>query len=310
MIRVRHLRRFALLACLAVPVLGPSARAGILGPDSGNTTAASQNNPGANSVAGSINFAVYKNGGGSGNDVFGTGFANLDTSGVTTFNTKSTTGGPAANTPLDSHAKYLYVYQVSNNGPGHMSFNLTLPVNAAKVTSFGVLFNGKTPLGFTDSQGLVSGQYLASKGANNLGPETFSGGANSHLTGFTPNAPGNLIGSNVGGFNPGIANNPHAFSRISLDLQGSDLLVDFPHGSLKSGSTSELFYFTSNMAPSLFFGSLLNDDGMTALGQFAGPSPRVVPAPPSLVLCLLGVALFGVFHGFRRRRTTKATLSA
>jgi hypothetical protein len=300
-------RRSALLTWVSLATAGPPVRADILGPSSGNTTAASQNSPNAHSATGTINFAVYKNNGGTGNDVFGTGFSSLDSSGVTAFNTKSTTLGPAANAAFDTHAKYLYVYQLSNNGPGRMSFNAMLPVNAKDVTSFGVLQNGKTPLGFTDAQGLVTGQYLASKGANNFGAETFSGGSNSHLTGFVPNAPASLLGS-PSTFKPGIANDPNALGRIALELQANDLLVNFPH-SLHSGSTSELFYFTSNVAPTFLFGSLVNDDGMVAVGQIAGPSGSVVPAPPALVLGLLGVAAFAA-GGLRRRRPGGETTTA
>jgi hypothetical protein len=300
----RLFRRSALFACVSLATAGPPARADILGPSSGNTTAASRNNPGAYSATGTINFAVYKNNGGAGSDVFGTGFGGLDSSGVTAFNTKSTTLGPGANAAFDTHAKYLYVYQLSNNGPGRMSFNAMLPVNAKDVTSFGVLQNGKTALGFTDAQGLVTGQHLASRGANNFGAQTFSGGSNSQLTGFVPNAAANLLGPG-GTFKPGIANDPNALGRITLDLQGNDLLVNFPH-SLKPGSTSELFYFTSNVAPTFLFGSLINDDGLVAVGQIAGPSPlggpdpSVAPAPPALVLCLLGLAAFAAAAGLRR----------
>jgi len=293
----------ALLAGLALLVACPLGHAGIVGPDSGNTTA-TNNVPGLGATDGTINFAVYKNGGGVGNDVFGTGFANLDTSGVTSHNSKSTSLGPSATTPFDSHAKYLYVYQVANNGTGRDVINAIIPVASAKnITSFGVLVNGTTPLGFSDNRGLVTGQQLQSRGANNLGPETF-GGHPPQLQGFVQNAPANLIGSNVALYNAQVTNNSGAFRQIGLDLQANELLATFGSLGLKSAYTSELFYFTSNVAPSLLFGQLTGEGGVgpDANGMIASPSASVVPAPPAVVLCVLGIAMFGAVHGLRRWR--------
>jgi len=293
----------ALLAGLALLVACPLGHAGILGPDSGNTTP-TNNGAGLAATDGTINFAVYKNSGGAGNDVFGTGFSSLDTSGVTSHNSKSTSLGPTATTAFDTHAKYLYVYQVANNGTGRDVINATIPVASAKnITSFGVLINGKTPLGFSDNSGLVTGQQLQSKGANNLGPDTF-GGHPPQLTGFVQNAPANLIGSNVALYNATVTNNSSAFNKIALDLQANELLASFGSIGLKSAYTSELFYFTSNVAPSFLFGQLTGEGGVgpDANGQIASPSGSVVPAPPSVLLCVLGIAVFGAVHGLRRWR--------
>jgi hypothetical protein len=298
----------AALASLALLVSGPLCHAGILGPDSGNSTASNGHPAGLPFTDGTFNFAVYKNNGGPGNDVFGTGFANLDTSGVTSHNSKSTSLGPSATAPFDTHAKYLYVYQISNNGPGIDFFNTKIPVTSAKnITSYGVLVSGTTPLGFKYDGGLVNGQQLQSKGANNFGPATF-GGNPSQLTGFQQNAPARLIGSNVGPSNPAIATNPGVFKQIGLDLQSNELIVSFGSKGLRSGNTSELFYFTSNAPPSLLFAELTGERGTgpSALGQVASPSASplrsAAPAPPAVVLSLLGIAMFGAAYGLRRRR--------
>jgi hypothetical protein len=294
----------AVLASLALLVSGPLCHADIIGADSGNSTASNGGPHGSPFTDGTFNFAVYKNNGGAGNDVFGTGFANLDTSGVTTHNSKSTSLGPSATAPFDTHAKYLYVYQIANNGRGIDFINTIIPVASAKnITSYGVLVNGTTPLGFKDNRGLVNGQQLQSKGANNLGAETF-GGNPPQLTGFQQNAPANLIGSNVGTFNPAITTNSGVFNQIGLDLQANDLIVSFGSKGLTHGNTSELFYFTSNVAPSFLFGQLTGErgEGPSALGQVATPSSSVVPAPPAAVLGLLGIAMFGTAYGLRRRR--------
>jgi hypothetical protein len=304
----------------------PAARAGILGPDSGNTEVANgTGNLTSRSTTGTLNFAVYKNSGHGGNDVFGTGFNNLDLLGVTKFNTKSTNLGPSAHAGFDSHAQYLYLYQVSNNGPGRITVNATLPVDAKSVTSYGVLVDGKTPLGLKDNRGLVTGQTMSYNGANNFGPETFAltaqqqhlvslqggslppwaKGTIGQLTGFTQNANPNLIGSSaaLAVAQPGIADDPKAFGRITLNLQANDLLVEFPRGQFGGGSTSELIFVTSNAPPTFGTGSLFGDDGPgPAYGLIAGPSPNAVPAPPSVVLCGVGLVVVAAAHGLRRRR--------
>jgi hypothetical protein len=312
-----------LLAAVAVLTATPPGRAGILGPDSGNTEVANgTGNLNARSTTGTINFAVYRNSGHGGNDVFGTGFANFDVYGVTSFNTKSTNQGPAAHAGFDTHAQYLYLYQISNNGPGRITINASLPMNARYVTSYGVLFEGTQPLGLKDNRGLVTGQTVSYAGANNFGPETFAPGPQQQhvldrygvklppgsfgpLVGFTQNASPNLLGSNanVAADQPGIAVNPKAFRSLTLDLGARDLLVDFPRGNLKAGNTSELLYVTSNVGPGFVPGSLFGDDGPgPAYGKIAGPSPNAVPAPPSVVLCLVGMALLAAFHGVGRWR--------
>jgi hypothetical protein len=325
-----------LAASLTVLALtaSPAAHAGILGPDSGNTEVANgTGNLTSRSTTGTINFAVYKNSGHGGNDVFGTGFTNLDMLGVTKFNTKSTNLGPSAHAGFDSHARYLYLYQISNNGPGRITVNATLPVDPRSVTSYGVLVDHKTPLGLKDNRGLVTGATMSYRGANNFGPETFAltaqeqrlvslhggslppwaQGTIGQLVGFTQNANASLLGSGatLSAMQPGVADDPDAFGRITLNLQSNDLLVDFPRGAFGFGSTSELIFITSNSPPTFGNGSLFGDDGPgPALGQVAGPSFNAAPAPPSVVLCLLGVALFAAFHRVRRRVSTQATLNA
>jgi hypothetical protein len=296
----------ALLAGLVLLLNCPESRAGIIGADSGNTTTTNQHVPASQAVDGTINFAVYQNSGGGGSDVFGTGFANLDNFGVTSHNSKTTGGGPSASKPFDTTAKYLYVYEVANNGTGNSVYRAILPVSAGSITSFGVFQNHGSstgqPIGFTDNAGKVSGQQLQSKGANNFGPETF-GGSPSQLVGFTQNAPGNLIGSNVGLFHPGLALNPAATGAISLDLQAGQLIATFSTSStgfgLPATGTSQLFYFTSNVAPSFHFAELFNQK--IPPGAF-GLAPSVVPVPPSIVLCVVGLVVVGAVHGVRRWR--------
>jgi hypothetical protein len=296
----------ALLAGLALFGFCPASHAGIIGTDSGNSlpsnlTGTNNHSTGNDRVDGTFNFAVYKNGGGTGNDVFGTGFSNFDTSGVTKFNSKSTTGGPSASAGLDTTAKYLYVFQVSNNGIGRQLFNAIIPLAAGKITSYGVLINGTTPLGFSDNRGLVTGQQLESRGANNLGPETFGPGLTTtpQLTGFTQHAPANLIGSNVALYNPMVTTDSNAYRKIGLDLQAGELIADFGTGGLVNLATSELFYFTSNSPPTFGSGGLVNSAfPPTAFGAV----PTVVPVPPSVILCGLGIMALGLVQGLRRWR--------
>jgi hypothetical protein len=309
--------RAALLAALALLAAGGPGRAGIVGPYSGNTEVANSAGPlGARSTTGTINFAVYKNSGLGGTDAFGTGWAGLDGSGVTTFNTKSTTLGPAAHAGFDAHAKYFYLYEISNNGPGRITVNASLPIHASAVTSYGVLFHGLTPLGLTDNRGPVTGQTLASSGANNFGPEAFApgphqqpGGNLIHLVGFTQNATPSVLGSNanLAVDQPGVGYNPVAFRHITLDLGATNLAVDFPRGNMVAGFTSELIYVTSNAPPDFATGSLFGDDGPgPAFGTFAAPSLNPVPAPPSVVLSVVGITLFAGIHLLRRRPAAAA----
>jgi hypothetical protein len=147
-------------------VASSPCHAGIIGPDSGNTAAG---NVGA-TIQGTINFAVYSNIGSPSQDVFGTGYKdslgrqNLDAKDFTGYNANTAGKGASAGAGFDASAKYLYMYQVTNNGQTTSRLpitNVVIPLNPSQVTSFGVLrdstSSGVKPLGFTDNRGSITG---------------------------------------------------------------------------------------------------------------------------------------------------------
>jgi hypothetical protein len=294
---------FLLLLAGALP-----SRAEIIGADSGNSTAANT----AGTLQGSINFAVYANQGGSRLDVFGTGYTDrkgihdFDTRDSAAYNVNTARQGALANAAFDVHAKYLYVYQITNNGPNPHRLPISevfIPLNPRSVTSFGVLEDppGTTahPLGFTDNRGSITGLNApaGSSKANNLGPEHL--GPAGQILGFQPNAPANLIGLNAKTFSPGeIDKDGPLFSSVALESGGLD--VDIPD--LKAGNRGTLFFFTSNVAPSFVLANLEHSGACPATGMTVAPQMSLAPAPPTATLCVLAMAGFGAAHGLRRCR--------
>jgi hypothetical protein len=299
----------AALAGLALLMACSPSHAGILGPDSGNTTAS--NVPGT--IQGSVNFAVYQNQGSPTLDVFGTNYKdskgkqNLDTKDFTGFNVNSAGTGASAAAGLDASAKYLYMYQVTNNGMTTNRLPITstfIPVNPSLVTSYGILRDSTTsgvkPLGFTDNRGSITGlnKPSGSSFANNLGPEMLT--ASGQIIGFQYNAGDNLIGGNVKTYAPGeIDKDGGPFK--TLDLQSGGLMVTWAGAGITAGNRGDIFFFTSNLAPRFVFADLNNGANASATGLVVTP----MPAPASVVLCGVGIAVVGAVAGLRRWRATR-----
>ena len=115
----------AICLALLMALTGAStAFSSIIQPMSGNHRAVAESRPGIDET---VNFAVYQRDGFAG-DVFRTGLASFDS--------LFTRGNGSA--ALDTGAKYLYLYEVVNDGPGTdqmIEFAMHLPRNS--VTSFG-----------------------------------------------------------------------------------------------------------------------------------------------------------------------------
>jgi hypothetical protein len=209
-------------------------------------------------VGGTINFTVLDalSGGGSANDTWGTGVAN--------FNTLFVAGGGSG--ALSTTSRYLYLFQVVNNGPSSASFPIstqTTFVNPALVSSFGS-FTGAT-------FGTTSAPFIQGVPAGFGDPSVASVPSNPAITGGVAGliAPGSLI-------------------------LGSTSLKALFTTELTSGQSSTIYGFTSNVAPSVFSSAGLIDGGTTADGR----APTAIPEPSSIVLGLIGLP-FGLL--LRRR---------
>jgi len=272
------LKRLILLFAAAILALGGGTQrldAGFILPGTGNTFPADTDSlPPGSGVDGHVNFAVLNRSGAGLNDTWGTGLAGL--LGFDSFFLKDD-----ASAPLDTRAKYLYLFQTVNDGPNALEISAnSVQVKAADVTSYGVFVG----LGFTESGVLTAagGPYL--------------GGASA--------AAGDKSGTKVGG-DPGVAANAAAKAQTNLFLTGSSLFAVYAFPlDLKTTFTSMIWGYTSNAEP--FFGNTtIIDGGIGADGtvpvNFRTPGGPLVPEPASIAMFGLGVAgLFG--YNLRSRK--------
>lgn len=232
-------------ALLALTLLcSGTAQAGFLTAFSGNTQPQDSGgtSPPTLKVGGTINFTVLDRTGGSAGDTFGTGLAGFDTTFV----------AAAGSGAFDTTAKYLYLFQVVNNGLNKANFPVStssLGTNVSLTTSLGS-FTGTSftttvlgaPAGFAD-------QSPASTGA----------------------APAITLASGL--VAPTLITIPFIQALYT------------PNG-LAADVKSTIWGFTSNQAPTFGNGALLGA-GSSANGQLVAP----VPEPASAVLAALGLPL-------------------
>jgi len=242
---VRASRGAGFLALAALAFAAP-ARASLIPGDSGNTQP-NHTNPGAG-VGGTVNFAVYdRTTGGTATDTFGTGLAN--------FNSLFTAGtGSGA---FDTSARYLYLYQVVNNGPNSGSFPIaanSVQVNPGFVTSFGT---------FT---GTSFGSTIVGPPAGFADPGTIS-------LGGTPTVVLN-----------GAADQPNFVQEGSSSIR----IIYTAVNELTTGRFSVLYGYTSNSAPVTDHSGMI--DGGTTTDGFV-LSAGTVPEPSAIVLSLIGLPL-------------------
>jgi hypothetical protein len=251
----RLARASAVAAVVAVMVLACSvpAKANLLVAFSGNT----QPSQGATGVEGTVNFAVYdQTTGGSAGDTFGVGLAGFDA-----LFAASTLSGP-----LDTSARYLYLYQTVNNSEN----TSMVPISANTVQ--------------------ITPSLLTSWGR--FDDTTFASTVNGSPAGFGDPSPSSVgaiavVTTDSGLFEPTVV-------RGSASLLAFYLTAEIP-----VGSKSELWGYTSDFAP-IFGTTGLIDGGTTADGTVP---TAAVPEPSTLAFALCGVAVAGLGYMRRARRT-------
>jgi len=225
-------------------------------------------------VDGHVNFAVLDRSGGVLGDTWGTGMAGFDA-----FFVKDSIGFSTSG-PLDTAARFLYLFQTVNDGVNSLEIGLnSVQVDPTAVTSFGVFFG----LGFTESSVLTAagGPYL--------------GGASA--------APGDKSGMSVGG-SPGVAVNGAAVSPVDFNKTGSSLQAMYLFPALTPGSISMIWGYTSNAKPFIGKTSII-DGGTSANGtvpvNVTTPEGPLVPEPASFLMFGMGISgMCG--YGLRRRK--------
>jgi hypothetical protein len=285
---------WALLTVLGTLCLAPAGRAEPVA--FGNTRYRGTEVQGGLSVTidGTLNVAVFKRQADTG-DIWGTGISSLGggdfTPGVS----------PGAGSPqLDTHAQYLYVYQLVNDGGAGQTVG-SIGLTVKNATSWGSF----AALGLADDQGAVSA-------SNQLG-------TNSGAFDNTLRSGGSSAASIVASQPPGVAVN-----QVELKPNGAGPGFDSfravwsINGGLDNGDRSALFAFTSNSAP---LSALFSAQGATSVnaatfGTVAGhvnppPPPNPggdqgggttgTPEPSSVVLAALGLGCLGA-RAWRKRR--------
>jgi len=266
--------------CLSVSTLPSGAKAGFIQAFSGNTAPTD-----GKLVMSTVNFAVLNTTGGAGNDTWKTGYANFDTA----FKPEPGQGGSPA---LDTKAKYLYLYQVTNDWPMNspnfiVAATISLGVPMKDITSWGSF----TGLGLSDSFGQVT-------------TSNFFG---------TSRSPGNPAKASTGVASPSVvalaANSYTTPFSVDLTSVANSLNAQFAGAHLIAQARSDLFGFTSNDSPA--FLSVV-DTGSSAgnpnVGMPKGLVPSAIPEPTSVSLYMIGAVLAFLFlrpHGGGHRRVVE-----
>jgi hypothetical protein len=193
-------------------------------------------------------------------DTFGTGLAGFDAHFV----------AGVGSGPLSTGSKYLYLFQTVNDGASTTG----ITTNSVSVDT-----------GFVTSHGVFAGT-----GFTQAGVKTAAGGPYIGVGG----APGNTAPASTVGSAPGVALNAAAVGP-SFTTFGSNSVIAFFFPPLAQGSTSAIWGYTSDMAPTFQTTGIL-DHGTTADGTV----PSATPEPASLVLGVFGV-LGLVGYGRRKR---------
>jgi hypothetical protein len=293
--RSARLGGWALLTVLGALCLAPAGRAEPVA--FGNTRYRRTEVQGGLSVTidGTLNVAVFKRQSDTG-DIWGTGVSSLAGS-------EFTPGvSPGAGSPtLDTHARYLYVYQLVNDGGANQTIG-SIGLTVKDATSWGSF----SSLGLADDQGAVSASNpLGSNGGafdNTLRPGGSS--AVSVMPSVPPGAAVNQVELKPDGAGPGF----DSFRAVWSINGGVDL-----------GESSALFAFTSNSAP---LSAIFSAQGATSVNaatfgtvaghltpnpapggddQGGGTNPQGAPEPSAVVLAALGLGCLGA-RAWRQRR--------
>jgi hypothetical protein len=224
---------------------------------------------------GHFSFAVYENDGGNWvDDLMGEMF-----SGVVDL----------AGTEVDTNAQYVYFYQIVNSnlftsGDEHQLDSALVKAVGASVTSVGYLATTMFQSGPGDND---AGNKVKLPGNPGLGEQD-----------FVADIPGDDIFSEHDGTSVGLVMDVNAKPIGSAIIEGDDVEWIFA-SQLKPSEYTSVFYYTSDLAPSLTTGMLF---GSLAIGDVISTT-SAVPAPPAIALALLGVPFMGVI---RRRRNAAA----
>src|SRR5262245_1636947 len=252
-------------------------------------------------IDGTLNVAVFKRQSDTG-DVWGTGLAGL-AGGEFTPGVAPGAGSP----PLDTHAQYLYVYQLVNDGGAKQTVG-SIGLTVKDATSWGSFAS----LGLADGRGAVSASNpLGANGGafdNTLRP-----GSGSGVSLVAPPTPGSAV--NQAELKPDGAGPGYDSFRA----------VWSPTGGVENGGTSALFGFTSNTAPRAAIFSAQGASSVNAAtfgtvpGQLpptptptptptpepgpvqGGGGPQGAPEPSTLVLCGAGLGCLAA-RAWRGRR--------
>jgi hypothetical protein len=268
------------LAVGGILVTSP-ARAGFIQTFSGNTSPQDLNGRGVG-VNSTVNFAVLDRSGNDPTDPWGTGYKGF---------TDTFVSGSAKKQILDTKAKYLYLYQVTNNQPASSKDLITFVRQELKEADVGSI----SSWGYFKDLGL----------ADSLGPVS--------ATNFFGNLkiPGNPAQASTGVGNP--VSNPSVVAinggvtPDSVTVAGISFTARWPNEKktgLAGQDRSVLFGYTSSVEP---FSRLdtVNSPSTFAKGTGVAPNSNPLigtPEPPSLILMLTGVALASVFRVGHRVR--------
>jgi PEP-CTERM motif len=238
-------------------------------------------------IDGTLNAAVFKRQSNTG-DIWGTGASSL-ASGDFTPGVSPGAGSPA----LDTHAQYLYVYQLVNDGGSAQTIG-SVGLTVKQATSWGSFAS----LTLNDAQGQV----------NNTNPLGTNGGA------FD-----NTFRSGSGAVTIGAATPPGiAVNQVELKPNGAGPGFDSfravwsINGPVDLNGRSALFAFTSNAAPSV---AIFSAQGATSVnsptlgtvtglqGGTTGGTPSGTPEPSTLALAGLGLSCLAA-RAWRRYRAS------
>jgi hypothetical protein len=196
---------------------------------------------------------------------------------------------------LDTAARYLYLFQIVNNGTGTDGIvSFALSIDPSLVTSFGYFGKpGHGGIGGNDNMGAVGMD-------NNLGQD------GSHFNGK----------ADVGVSRPAIVSISDGSSvapqDVTVSVKNGQLVVSFPANGLAQGDRSVLVGFTSNYAAAF---NTASDQYRTfsfngTSGQTFGQAPIPMPEPSAYVLMGVGVGCVGLLLWRRRKAATASPVAA
>jgi hypothetical protein len=279
-----------LLSALALLATASAGRAEFLTNSSGNTQTAN-----GSGLDGTFNFAVLdqKTGGEKGNEwgaVVNPAATDPAHRYDPVFDKRFIQG--SGSSALDTTARYLYLFQIVNNGTGTDAItSVSLSVDPSQITSFGYFGTpGHGGVGGNDNMGAVNFN-------NDLGQD------GSHFNGQ----------ASVGASRPAIValndSTSVAPQDVTVSVTNGQLVVTFPTSGLAQGDRSILVGFTSNDSPGLSTGAggfqtfRLGGSSGSAFGQ----APIPMPEPSAYVLMGVGVGCCVGLILWRRRKAATAS---